>query len=202
MSVQYAPSDSDFTDYDLLSDAEGAHSLESSIAELDIQDTSRRIHRDATDSAPLRGEPAPSTEAIALYETPGLSAADIQRNVRVTAKPGIVRVYVDGVFDAITIGTVHRLRQAKLSFANVHLLVGLFNAADTAHVLPLTARAEVIRHLRWVDTVLPDAAPTQLDAAFLDRWRIDYVAIEEGASVDPSIGREQLKGYDLVKSLG
>ena len=103
-----------------------------------------------------------------------------------------------------------QLRQAKLSFPSVHLLVGVFSdevCAEHGAVpppeLPGMAhadRCEVVRHCRWVDEVVPDAPWTIYDK-FLRTRQIDYVAIDEGTSIDPDCDRERLKGYDLVKSL-
>ena len=51
-----------------------------------------------------------------------------------------------------------------------------------------------------MDEVIPDA-PWKLDEAFVRSRRIDYVAIDEGTSIDPSFDKERLKGYDCVKGL-
>ncbi|OBZ74256.1 Choline-phosphate cytidylyltransferase B [Grifola frondosa] len=61
-------------------------------------------------------------------------------------------------------------------------------------------RCEVVRHCRWVDEVVADA-PWAMEEKFLRAKQIDYVAIDEGSSIDPACDRERLKGYDLVKSL-
>ena len=58
-----------------------------------------------------------------------------------------------------------------------------------------------MRHCRWVDEVVLDA-PVVLSEDFLTRHRVDYVAVEEGSSVDPAISKPRLAGYDLVKSIG
>lgn len=98
-----------------------------------------------------------------------------------------------------------QLRQAKLSFPSVQLLVGVFSddicaqhgaSTRTSHL----ERCELLRHCRWVDEIVPDA-PWKLDEAFLSAMRIDYVAIDEGVSINPAYDKERVKGYDLVKSL-
>ncbi len=99
-----------------------------------------------------------------------------------------------------------QLRQAKLSFPFVHLIVGVFDDAQckahgAATVYPHVERCEVVRHCRWVDEVVPDA-PWRIDEAFMSRRRIDYVAFDEGATVDPKYDASRVKGYDEVKSLG
>jgi glycerol-3-phosphate cytidylyltransferase-like family protein len=106
-----------------------------------------------------------------------------------------------------------RLRQAKLSFPSVHLIVGVFSdeqirvhgslsfPATAAPLVPHLERCELVRHVRWVDEVLP-SAPFVIDSAFLVRNKIDYVAVEEGSSVDPKLEKVRLGGYDLAKTLG
>jgi choline-phosphate cytidylyltransferase len=79
-----------------------------------------------------------------------------------------------------------QLRQAKLSFPQTHLIVGVFSDAERGqhNLLPLrphVERCEVVRHCRWVDEVVPDA-PWALDEERLKRYKIDYVAVEEGST--------------------
>jgi choline-phosphate cytidylyltransferase len=99
-----------------------------------------------------------------------------------------------------------QLRQAKLSFPSVHLMVGVFS--DTICSLsgpptrtPHVERCEVVRHCRWADEVIPDA-PWMVDEAFVLERRIDYVGVEVGASVDPSYDKLRIHGYDAMKRLG
>ncbi|KAI0675507.1 hypothetical protein C8Q78DRAFT_964006 [Trametes maxima] len=186
----------DLADYDVISD--GPRSLESSIADLGLA------------SRPAGSEPAPLPAAREKFDTAGLTAEDIQGHVQraVGAAAGEARtwrVYVDGVFGPLTPRDVLQLRQAKLSFPSVHLLAGVFSddvceehnaATEVLHA----DRCEVLRHCRWVDEVVPDA-PWTLHEKFLRARHIDYVAIDEGSSIDPDVDRERLKGYDLVKSL-
>ena len=49
--------------------------------------------------------------------------------------------------------------------------------------------------------MVPDA-PWRLDEAFLRAKKIDYVAIDEGSSIDPGCDKERVRGYDDVKGLG
>lgn len=59
-------------------------------------------------------------------------------------------------------------------------------------------RLESARHCRWVDEVVPEA-PWIIDAEFLERFQIDYVAHDE----DPYAGYEGSEDiYGLVKELG
>lgn len=99
-----------------------------------------------------------------------------------------------------------QLRQAKFSFPSVHLIVGVLSdeqcrAHNSTSHFSHTERCELIRHCRWVDEVLFDAPWTVNDRFIIDK-RIDYVALEEGSSVNPEFDKERLKGYDEVKKLG
>ncbi|PIL24996.1 hypothetical protein GSI_12884 [Ganoderma sinense ZZ0214-1] len=191
----------DLADYDVISD--GPRSLESSIADL---------------GAPPRfagGEPAPLPSAREKFDTVALTAEEIQAYVQRSLNASLAggrrddsrtwRVYVDGVFGPLSPRDVLQLRQAKLSFPSVHLLVGVFSdelcdehSAPTA--LAHEDRCEVLRHCRWVDEVVPDV-PWTLHERFLRARQIDFVAIDEGTSIDPDCDRDRLKGYDLVKGL-
>jgi glycerol-3-phosphate cytidylyltransferase-like family protein len=99
-----------------------------------------------------------------------------------------------------------QLRQAKLSFPNVTLLVGVLPDDPTAQFglqtsVPQVERCELVRHCRWVDEVL-ESAPWCLDKNFLAVHKIDFVAVDEGASVDPLCQKVRLQGYDSLKALG
>ncbi len=95
-----------------------------------------------------------------------------------------------------------QLRQAKLSFPNVHLLVGVNNDEQVKHykfkcVMDYAERCEAVRHCRWVDEVVPDA-PWVIDAAFIEKYNIDYVAHDEEPYL--SAGHEDVYGF--AKSIG
>ncbi|KAH9935903.1 uncharacterized protein BXZ73DRAFT_89397 [Epithele typhae] len=191
----------DLADYDVISD--GPRSMESSIADL---------------GAPLPfagAEPAPLPSAREKFATVELTAEEIQTYVQRSLNASLAggrgddartwRVYVDGMFGPLMPRDVLQLRQAKLSFPSVHLIVGVFSdEACEQHgldpCLPHEDRCEVLRHCRWVDEVIPDAPWTVYDK-FLRTRMIDFVAIDEGVSIDPDCDRDRLKGYDLVKSL-
>ena len=84
-----------------------------------------------------------------------------------------------------------QLRQAKLSFPQTHLIVGVFSDAERGqhNLLPLRPhleRCETVRHCRWVDQVVPDA-PWVLEEEYLKRFKIDYVAVEEGSTGTPDL---------------
>ncbi|KAF9245258.1 hypothetical protein BU15DRAFT_85601 [Melanogaster broomeanus] len=161
----------------------------------------------------------PPTEAARhILSTVSLSPADIQAWVRGAMDSAAgrsssypvdnmtVRVYVDGVFDVLTSGHMLQLRQAKLSFPSVYLMVGVFSdesCQDHGALprFPHVERCEFLRHCRWADEIVPDA-PWTLDDAFVLAKRIDYVALEEGSSVHPEFDKARMKGYDGLKKLG
>ena len=58
-------------------------------------------------------------------------------------------------------------------------------------------RCEAIRHCRWVDEVIPDA-PWVIDATFLAKYNIDYVAHDD----EPYLSAGHDDVYAFVKSIG
>ncbi|WVN88476.1 uncharacterized protein L203_103687 [Cryptococcus depauperatus CBS 7841] len=117
-------------------------------------------------------------------------------------KGEVVRVYADGVYDLFHFGHALQLRQAKLSFPQVHLIVGV--CSDTlcaqhksAPAMTHAERCEAVRHCRWADEVIPDA-PWVVDQEFLDKHQIDYIAHDE--LVYPSKDHEDV--YTFAKREG
>ncbi|KIO22105.1 hypothetical protein M407DRAFT_28320 [Tulasnella calospora MUT 4182] len=114
-----------------------------------------------------------------------------------------VRVYADGVYDIFHFGHALQLRQAKLSFPSVHLMVGvcsdeLCSEHKSRTVMSHAERCESVRHCRWVDEILPDA-PWVVDQAFIDKHQIDYVAHDD----DPYKGSDGSDDvYHYVKMTG
>ncbi|KAG9025031.1 hypothetical protein FS837_005105 [Tulasnella sp. UAMH 9824] len=114
-----------------------------------------------------------------------------------------VRVYADGVYDIFHFGHALQLRQAKLSFESVHLLVGicsdeLCSEHKSRTVMAHSERCESVRHCRWVDEIVPEA-PWVIDQAFIDKYKIDYVAHDD----DPYKGSDGSDDvYQYVKSIG
>ncbi|KAJ7180601.1 cholinephosphate cytidylyltransferase [Mycena filopes] len=154
-------------------------------------------------------EPPPTQLARETFTSCNYSAEDIQDFVRRSVGPTTSRtkrLYVDGIFDGLGVRHALQLRQVKLSFPSVWLVVGVFSDEicdlfGTPSVLPSVERCEIVRHCRWVDEVLSDA-PCPLDTAFLLRHKIDYVAVQEGATVDPEFNKLRLQGYDEMKRNG
>lgn len=95
-----------------------------------------------------------------------------------------------------------QLRQCKLAFPSVHLLVGccsseLVREHKAQPVMHSEERYESLRHLKWVDEVVENA-PWTVDKDFIDKWQIDYVAHDEEPYV--SAGSEDVYAY--AKSIG
>ncbi|KXN86606.1 Choline-phosphate cytidylyltransferase B [Leucoagaricus sp. SymC.cos] len=152
--------------------------------------------------------PASSNKIPAIKWT----AAEIQEYVRkvagerCTGVNKVFRIYVDGCFDTFTASHALQLRQAKLSFPEVQLFVGVFSDQTIRQhnyepSISEEERYELVRHCRWVDEIIPDA-PWKLDDDFLRKNLVDFVAIEEGASVNPTYDKIRVIGYDEVKRLG
>ncbi|KAI9571871.1 hypothetical protein HD554DRAFT_2070170 [Boletus coccyginus] len=143
-------------------------------------------------------------EEIQAFIQKGIDGSEPGRSYRINPPPTDrpVRIYADGVYDLFHFGHALHLRQAKLSFPQVYLIVGVSPDEDVAAykarcVLTHTERCEGVRHCRWVDEVIPDA-PWILDAAFLDKWKIDYVAHDE----DPYVAEGHEDIYTFVKKRG
>ncbi|WWD06217.1 hypothetical protein V865_004303 [Kwoniella europaea PYCC6329] len=114
----------------------------------------------------------------------------------------VVRVYADGVYDLFHFGHALQLRQAKLSFPKVHLLVGVCSddlcaSHKSRPAMTHAERCEAVRHCRWVDEILPDA-PWVVDQEWLDKYDIDYIAHDE--EVYPSKDHEDV--YAFAKKNG
>lgn len=58
-------------------------------------------------------------------------------------------------------------------------------------------RCEAVRHCRWVDEVVAEA-PWIVDAAFLEKWEIDYIAHDDEPY--PGLGHDDV--YKSVKDQG
>ncbi|GAA5888302.1 hypothetical protein JCM6882_008574 [Rhodosporidiobolus microsporus] len=113
-----------------------------------------------------------------------------------------VRIYADGVYDLLHYGHMLQLRQCKLMFPSVHLLVGVCSSSlvrehKSNPVLSSSERYESMRHVRWVDEVVEDA-PWSVDADFMEKHQIDYVAHDE----EPYISSTSTDVYSFVKSIG
>ncbi|KAF9260423.1 hypothetical protein L218DRAFT_907096 [Marasmius fiardii PR-910] len=161
-------------------------------------------------------EPAVPKQIAQAFNPAALTPGDIQAFVRKaidgeswrkykineppTDRP--VRVYADGVYDLFHFGHALQLRQAKLSFPNVYLLVGvcsdeLVKEHKSKCIMTHPERLEAARHCRWVDQVVPEA-PWILTQSFIDKYQIDYVAHDE----DPYVAEGHEDVYATVKAQG
>ncbi|KAF9528871.1 hypothetical protein CPB83DRAFT_853888 [Crepidotus variabilis] len=157
--------------------------------------------------------PAPAKEA---FNPAALTQEDIQAFVAkaIQGEPGRtykinqpptdrpIRVYADGVYDLFHFAHALQLRQAKLSFPSVYLLVGV-NSDDQVWehkartIMTHAERLEAVRHCRWVDEVVSEA-PWVIDEAFVKKYEIDYVAHDE--DLYASAGHDDV--YHYIKSQG
>ncbi|KAI7882783.1 uncharacterized protein EV154DRAFT_522778 [Mucor mucedo] len=113
-----------------------------------------------------------------------------------------VRIYCDGIYDLFHFGHAKALEQAKKSFPNVHLLVGVCDDRETharkgKTVMTDLERYESVRHCKWVDEVI-ESAPWVITQEFLVAHAIDYVAHD----AEPYQSTESGDVYAFVKSQG
>ncbi|KAF8643126.1 hypothetical protein AX16_009218 [Volvariella volvacea WC 439] len=197
------------------------HYPTSSVSTLSVHDVTtpgadeRENPLESASASPLQ-EPAVPIEAKTAFNPAALTAQDIQQFVQdaiegetlrpykinppPTGRP--VRIYADGVYDLFHFGHALQLRQAKLAFPSVYLLVGvcsdeLVKAHKARSIMSHAERLEAARHCRWVDEVVAEA-PWIIDEDFLQKYQIDYVAHDE----DPyaAVGHDDVYAY--AKSQG
>ncbi|RDB23848.1 Choline-phosphate cytidylyltransferase 1 [Hypsizygus marmoreus] len=161
-------------------------------------------------------EPAVAAASEAAFDPAALTPEDIQafvqkaidgeswRKYKINPPPTDrpVRVYADGVYDLFHFGHALQLRQAKLSFPSVYLLVGvcsdeLVRTHKAQGIMTHAERLEAARHCRWVDEIVAEA-PWVIDEDFIKKYDIDYVAHDE----DPYISEGHEDVYAYVKSQG
>ncbi|TFY74178.1 hypothetical protein EWM64_g9834 [Hericium alpestre] len=144
-----------------------------------------------------------TTEDIQTFVQKAI-AGELHRKYKINPPPTdrAIRIYADGVYDLFHFGHALQLRQAKLSFPNVYLLVGVNSDQQVREhkfscVMSHAERCEAVSHCRWVDEVVPEA-PWVIDADFIAKYAIDYVAHDEDPYV--SAGHEDV--YSFVKHQG
>ncbi|KAJ1667578.1 choline-phosphate cytidylyltransferase [Coemansia sp. RSA 1813] len=113
-----------------------------------------------------------------------------------------VRLYCDGIYDLVHYGHMRALEQAKKSFPDVYLIIGMCNDKDTHSrkgktVLTERERYESLRHCRWVDEIVTDA-PWIITQEFIDKHEIDYVCHDDL----PYASAESDDVYAFVKAQG
>ena len=78
---------------------------------------------------------------------------------------------------------------------------GVLHQNSVIQTWPEVERLELVRHCRWVDEVVKDV-PWELTTQFLEKRKVDFVAIDEGTTVDPTCDNARVRGYDELKKHG
>lgn len=95
-----------------------------------------------------------------------------------------IRVYAEGVFDLLHFGHANMMAQAKTQllppWCKVRLIVGVANDAECRRfkrppVLTNQERVELIRHMRYVDEVVPNSS-WSTTPEFCRERKIDFIA--------------------------
>ncbi|KAK9726423.1 hypothetical protein RND81_05G213900 [Saponaria officinalis] len=116
----------------------------------------------------------------------------------------IVRVYMDGCFDMMHYGHCNALRQARA--LGDQLVVGVVSDAEIIAnkgppVTPLHERMIMVKAVKWVDEVIPDA-PYAITEDFMkklfDEYNIDYIIHGD----DPCLLPDGTDAYALAKRAG
>ncbi|KAM5560801.1 ethanolamine-phosphate cytidylyltransferase [Rosa sericea] len=115
-----------------------------------------------------------------------------------------VRVYMDGCFDMMHYGHCNALRQARA--LGDQLVVGVVSDAEIIvnkgpPVTPLNERMIMVKAVKWVDEVIPDA-PYAITEEFMkklfDEYDIDYIIHGD----DPCVLPDGTDAYALAKKAG
>ncbi|KAJ3976532.1 cholinephosphate cytidylyltransferase [Lentinula raphanica] len=135
-----------------------------------------------------------------------VEGSGVQRAYKINKPPEgrPIRIYADGGYDLFHFGHALQLRQAKLSFLSVYLLVGvcsdeLMIEHKAKSIMTHAERLEAVRHCRWVDQVVPEA-PWVLTPEFIEKYQIDYVAHDEDPYKAEGLGHDDV--YDWLKKAG
>ncbi|WFD18244.1 choline-phosphate cytidylyltransferase [Malassezia caprae] len=152
--------------------------------------------------------PIASRESIRAWVHSAIYEPDPARPYRINPPPTgrPIRIYADGVYDLFHYAHALQLRQAKLSFPSVHLIVGVVSSELCAQhknrpLMHSKERYEAVRNCRWVDEVLEDA-PWVINQDMIDRLQIDYVAHDELPYAMASSGATSDDVYDWLKTAG
>lgn len=147
---------------------------------------------DEFDEGGFQPSSIPSAEEIQHWVSEAIFNPDPRRDYSINPPPKRydsegrerpIRIYADGVYDLFHYAHALQLRQAKLSFPSVHLIVGVVSSFSCGKhknkpVLTSQERYECVRNCRWVDEVLEDA-PWVVDQNLIDTLEIDYIAHDD-----------------------
>lgn len=117
---------------------------------------------------------------------------------------GMVRVYVDGVFDVFHYGHAEMLERVRKRFGSeATILVGVNNDEDCKKykgkpIMNQDERCRSVSACKWVDEVLSDA-PWIITQEYLDKHKIDMVCHDE-TPYPTKYGTKDV--YEYVKSIG
>lgn len=119
-------------------------------------------------------------------------------------KKKLVRVYMDGCFDAMHFGHANALRQAK-ALGDV-LIVGINSSSEILKhkgppVMTDEERRIAVSSVKWVDEVLTDVpyvVTPQFLEALIKQHRIDIIVHGD----DPCVGADGRDVYEAVKRMG
>ncbi|XP_043816176.1 ethanolamine-phosphate cytidylyltransferase isoform X2 [Manihot esculenta] len=133
-----------------------------------------------------------------------LKGGDLDQWRRMRRKKKKVRVYMDGCFDMMHYGHCNALRQARA--LGDELVVGVVSDAEIIAnkgppVTPLHERMIMVKAVKWVDEVIPDA-PYAITEDFMkklfEEYNIDYIIHGD----DPCVLPDGTDAYALAKKAG
>ncbi|KAG8650001.1 hypothetical protein MANES_08G166100v8 [Manihot esculenta] len=126
------------------------------------------------------------------------------RRMRRRRKKKKIRVYMDGCFDMMHYGHCNALRQARA--LGDELVVGVVSDAEIIAnkgppVTPMHERMIMVKAIKWVDEVIPDA-PYAITEGFMkklfEEYNIDYIIHGD----DPCVLPDGTDAYALAKKAG
>ncbi|KAM7263448.1 hypothetical protein ACFE04_001131 [Oxalis oulophora] len=131
-----------------------------------------------------------------------VTALTVYHRKKKNKKP--IRVYMDGCFDMMHYGHCNALRQARA--LGDQLVVGVVSDAEIIAnkgppVTPLNERMVMVKGVKWVDEVIPDA-PYAITEDFMkmlfNDYNIDYIIHGD----DPCVLPDGTDAYALAKKAG
>lgn len=162
---------------------------------------------------PEKPVPMASVSAIRNFVHRAIYEPDPQRPYRINVPPDggknaqrPVRIYADGVYDLFHYAHALQLRQAKMSFPCVHLIVGVVSSELCAShkntpVMTSQERYMCVRNCKWVDEVVEDV-PWVISQELIDKLQVDYVAHDEQPYAGAGSSAQMADVYQFVKEQG